>query len=78
MAKPIIVVTLRDIPSQELHSQIKDNIKRTINDEYYVFLIFGSETKFEVFYEKDFNEGKYEELKAIIEKEVINAPNKNI
>lgn len=47
---------------------IASSFKSKIGDEYHVLVYTTglSEPTFQVFYEKDFNEVKYEELKAII------------
>ena len=46
----------------------QNNIKKMVNGEYHI-LIYETplpDPTFQVFYEKDFNEVKYEELKSII------------
>jgi hypothetical protein len=76
MAKPIIVITLDNNLIEEVGQMIEQRANDVINGEYFVFVIYGEKTGIQVFYEKDFNQVKYEELKAIIEKEVFNATNK--
>jgi hypothetical protein len=76
MAKPILVVTIPQTPTQEYLQGFSQDVTQRIANEYHVLVIVGDVTKVEVFYEKDFNQVKYEELKAIIEKEVLNATNK--
>jgi len=70
MAKPILIIGIGNpqVKSVTLNNVIK-KVKEAVNDEYYV-LVYTSrvlkDIKFEVFYEKDFNEVKYEELKQLI------------
>ena len=73
MAKPILVLTLKEHADYEAVEHAKNYLDRLLQGEYFNLVLLGKETKIEVFYEKDFNEVKYEELKAIIEKEVANA-----
>jgi len=70
--KPIFLVGTPiqgDVFEDQYHvKNLANLIKSKIGDEYHV-LVYGTglaELKFQVFYEKDFNEVKYEELKAII------------
>lgn len=68
-AKPIFIVKLPDAPSIELQQSINDKLANKMPD-YHVLVISGEThlqtVDFQVFYEKDFNEIKYEELKQII------------
>ncbi len=70
MVKPIFIVILpfdNNLTSNELEL-MKYRVEAQIND-YHVLIIQSSDTKtidFKVFYEKDFNEVRYEELKEII------------
>lgn len=72
-AKPIFIVGLPKVEgedNQDLLERMRythDAAALTMTD-YHVIIhpIEGNEMKFQVFYEKDFNEVKYEELKSII------------
>lgn len=73
MAKPIFVVGFPAKKTNGDINEISDHIKKALGDEYYVLLYTNDEIytpKFEAFYEKDFNEVKFEELKTIIQKAV--------
>lgn len=76
MAKPIVVLTLNISPDYTAFEHAKKYLDNLLGDEYYNLVLAGNETKIQVFYEKDFNQVKYEELKRIIEKEVANETNK--
>lgn len=66
--KPIFIVELPTSVDQAHLVQIRDDFKDKMND-YHVFIYVGKseEAEFQTFYEKDFNEVKYEELKQIVE-----------
>lgn len=67
MAKPILVITIHE--SNQSASTIRKIVRKAVDNEYHVIIVSvdqEQEPKFEVFYEKDFNEVKYEELKSII------------
>ena len=77
MSKPILIVRVPTgiCLSKESLISIQAQVSEQVNNEYYVFVLSApdlktdserTEVKFEVFYEKDFNEVKYEELKEII------------
>ena len=69
MAKPILVITISRSESEQSASAIQKIVKKTVDNEYHVIIVsvdIEQAPKFEVFYEKDFNEVKYEELKSII------------
>lgn len=69
MAKPILVITISKGESKQSATDIKRIVKKTVDNEYHVIVVsvdIEQAPKFEVFYEKDFNEVKYEELKSII------------
>ena len=69
MAKPILVITIQSGESEQSASAIQKIVKKTVDNEYHVIVVsvdIEQAPKFEVFYEKDFNEVKYEELKSII------------
>jgi len=68
MAKPIFLVGL---PTRGIDEGDIDYIHSKLNRELYdyhflIYPYYGKNIKFECFYEKDFNEIKYEELKKII------------
>lgn len=75
MAKPILVIGVPSKVSGEEFREVKNRLSeyKELQEDYHVLIYTNhiiDETKFEVFYEKDFNEVKYKELKAIIEKAV--------
>ena len=68
--KPILVVSLPYTASIVDYQDVRENLhKRGVGDDYHVMVIISKkeETIIEVFYEKDFNEVKFEELKEIVE-----------
>jgi len=67
MAKPIIVIKAPNINMEQL-AGVNKSIGQNVRKDYYVFVINSnaSDWAFECFYEKDFNEVKYEELKQQI------------
>lgn len=75
MAKPILIIKLPWDIQPEAQEEIRNDLsKRDITKDYYFLSFIGQgneEAEFQVFYEKDFNEVKYEELKKII-KDSIN------
>ena len=67
--KPILVISLPYSASIADHQEARNNLyKKEIKDDYHILVIVSSkeETIIEVFYEKDFNEVKFEELKEIV------------
>ena len=69
MAKPILVITISKGESKQSATDIQRIVKKTVDNEYHVIVVsvdIEQAPKFEVFYEKDFNEVKYEEFKSII------------
>lgn len=67
-AKPIFVVGVPLGTSIATSSNIVEQIKEKLEDYYIiVYPTNTSEFNFQCFYEKDFNDVKYEELKAIIQ-----------
>lgn len=70
MPKPIIFLGIPEGPDFSISNFIEKSIGGKFRDEYH-FLIYKIKRdvpKMEVFYEKDFNEVRYEELKAIVKK----------
>lgn len=71
MAKPIFTAGIPscvvDSGSISLH-EIQDALDKKFGSDYFVFVYpaSGDDFEFEVFYEKDFNEVKYEEFKKFI------------
>lgn len=65
--KPIFVVKLPDIMSHKDIIHLKCNLDKELSD-YHILVVPSNvdEPKFEAFYEKDFNEVKFEELKQIV------------
>jgi predicted DNA-binding protein YlxM (UPF0122 family) len=80
MAKPIFIV---EIPEEDVQpakfgeenafSKLAESLQETFKDEYYV-LVVTTKTKadvdFRVFYEKDFNDVKFEELKEVVRQSI--------
>ena len=72
MAKPILTVGLPSGTFKETINSTSDRLncpKKGLSKEYHILCYAqtnGEEIKFEVFYEKDFTEVQYEELKQII------------
>ena len=69
--KPIVLASLSKLLSIAEINEITALIERIgMNNDYYFLTIFDANQKenikFQVFYEKDFNKVKYEELKKII------------
>ncbi len=67
--KPILVIYLSSHISQyDTDVAMKGLEEMKLTQDYYVLAVpsNGEETKVEVFYEKDFNEVKYNQLKKII------------
>jgi hypothetical protein len=67
MTKPIFTVGLPKHTSGHEVEKIKHNLDSELT-EYYILVHThqGEEINFNCFYEKDFNEVKYEELKKIV------------
>ncbi len=67
MTKPIFIVGLPNEMTQEILQETKSKLDEKFKD-YHVLVHshFGKDVKFDCFYEKDFNEVKYEELKKIV------------
>lgn len=65
MTKPILVIYAPDriIPPEE-QDRVRGGAAHLVQNEYYILVVptKGAEFHFEAFYEKDFNEVKYEEL----------------
>ena len=69
MTKPIFTVGLPNQATQEILKDVQSNLDGQFNDYHVlVYSHFGEDVKFDCFYEKDFNQVKYEELKAIVKK----------
>jgi hypothetical protein len=69
MPKPIFLIGVpREHNTANDLRLIQNDISNTIKGEYYVLVYshFKKEIEFKVFYEKDFDEVKYEELKQIV------------
>jgi hypothetical protein len=67
MTKPIFLVGLPKYASTEQIEDVQKNLELKL-EQYYplVYQTNGSEIDFKCFFEKDFNEVKYEELKQIV------------
>lgn len=73
MAKPIIIIGVpNNLPHYE-YEEVEESLG-VLKDEYYIIVYprNDTETTFEVFYEKDFNHVKFEELKEIIKSKIEN------
>jgi len=71
-AKPIILIRIPNVSVKKLQS-INKSISDDIRKEYFVFVVNSTivnDLSFEIFYEKDFNEVKYKELKQLLSKEL--------
>lgn len=67
MAKPIFIVGIPNIQSEEQMSNITKSLEQRMTDYHVLVYLIETETPtFECFYEKDFDEVKFEELKEII------------
>lgn len=75
-AKPIFTVGLPESCTQADLLAMRSTLFDKMSD-YYVFVYISKQedVKFETFYEKDFNEVKYEELKQIIISNLSNITN---
>lgn len=67
-AKPIFTIGL---PSRTPHNEVLEIVEKTtnnFNNEYHILAYISSSDviEFQCFYEKDFNEVKYDELKKIV------------
>lgn len=72
MPKPIFLAGIpRKLSSPESLSELQKKFERDMPDYHIiVYTSDGYQIKFEVFYEKDFNEVKYKELKQIVKDSV--------
>lgn len=72
MAKPIFII---ETPNSATHDQLKNIIEagRGTMPDYHVLAVRGVSENFEfhAFYEKDFNETKFEELKKLVIEKMI-------
>ena len=71
--KPILFVRLPRQAHQESLHITRETLKKDLKD-YHTLVTIGTdnnEVEMEVFFEKDFNEVKYEELKSIIKKHAV-------
>ena len=72
MSKPIFIIGLPAETNSDQMDSIQKNLYKQFKDYHVlVYCAFEDDIRFECFYEKDFNEVKYEELKQIV-KERIN------
>lgn len=72
--KPILVVGLPEDAPKEAIDLVGEKISSTIDEEYHVLVYISKKIdfSFQVFYEKDFDEVKYEELKQIVKDKINN------
>ena len=69
--KPILTIGIPEA-SFEIVQRLQKQIKRQMKDYHVlVYASNGDEPKFQVFYEKDFNKVKFNELKEIVKGELI-------
>lgn len=67
MTKPIFLVGLPQMASREQVEEVQKNLERKLKQYYpLVYLTNGSDIDFKCFFEKDFDEVKFEELKEIV------------
>ncbi len=73
MAKPIFIIGA-SFPDMKSYYRAQENIHQVLGEDYYCILYpHNHDTPhFQVFYEKDFNEVKYEELKQLVGDLIIN------
>jgi len=65
--KPIFIVRVPDNWGDESLRDLSNKLMKIYTDYHHLIIVQDIETvEFEVFYEKDFNEVKYKELKAIV------------
>jgi len=77
MAKPIFIIGVPELLEAEYIEKLNKDIVSKMKD-YHVFVYIDQtlkEFKFQAFYEKDFDEVKFEELKQIIKDSVSNGDN---
>lgn len=74
MTKPIFLVGLPQMASREQIEDVQKNLERKL-EQYYplVYQTNGSEMDFKCFFEKDFDEIKFEELKEIVRNAAANS-----
>lgn len=67
MAIPIFTVGLPNQATEQVLNDVQSDLSGQF-DDYHVLVYshFGEDVKFDCFYEKNFNEVKYKELKAIV------------
>lgn len=67
MTKPIFLVGIPQPENIEIIARIQETLEEKL-EQYYplVYTTSGSEMEFKCFFEKDFNEVKFEELKEIV------------
>lgn len=67
MTKPIFLVGIPNPENIELIARLQENLEKKL-EQYYplVYTTKGSEMEFKCFFEKDFDEVKFEELKEIV------------
>jgi hypothetical protein len=70
MPKPIVFLGA-SIPAKE-HENLVKRLKEAMPD-YYVLVYHSHPTEMQVFYEKDFTDIQYDELKALIEERLNDA-----
>ena len=73
--KPILIVFIGNIHySRETIEYVTSEIKAKIENEYHVLIVpkydIGYKVEFQVFYDKNFTEINYEELKSVIMKSI--------
>lgn len=68
MAKPIFIV---ELPGNSFDMQTRDNVQHYLDekfDDYHILVTttYSDTIEYKAFFEKDFDEVKYEELKQIV------------
>ncbi len=74
MIKPIFCVGIPNVDSEEL-DKIGENLIETLEKDYYVLVYPVDDNqnngiRFNCFYEKDFSETNYEELKEFVKQQI--------
>lgn len=72
MVKPIFITIVNQIMSEQTYNNRAKGLEDKFKD-YHILLMYDEDQKetfnFKVFYEKDFNKVKFEELKRIVKKQ---------
>ncbi len=72
MTKPIFIVEAPVMRTNEEFVNVQKVLENKLNDDYYVLMVQtnGDDFNFKVFYDKDFTEINYDELKKLINEKI--------